>query len=63
MGTGAATTWLVGSADDIVAALRAYVALGVTHFILSDTPYLQEAVRVGGMVVARMQAAEAGISR
>jgi alkanesulfonate monooxygenase len=63
VGTGAATTWLVGSADDIVTALRAYVALGVTHFILSDTPYRDEAVRVGDMVVARMQAAEAGVGR
>jgi alkanesulfonate monooxygenase len=53
---GAATTWLVGSPDEIVGALRAYQALGITHFILSDTPYLDEAARVGDLVVSRMQA-------
>ncbi|MFG1616072.1 hypothetical protein ACGFI3_25190 [Nonomuraea wenchangensis] len=44
---GAATTWLVGSAADVAASLRDYQALGVTHFILSDTPYLPEPVRQG----------------
>lgn len=56
-GTGAASTWLVGSADEIVATLQDYVALGVTHFILSDTPYREEAIRVGDLVVSRMLAA------
>jgi len=51
VGTGGATTWLVGSADDVIASLRDYVALGVTHFILSDTPYREEAIRVGEQVV------------
>jgi alkanesulfonate monooxygenase len=55
-GTGAASTWLVGSADEIIAALEAYVRLGVTHFILSDTPYREEAIRVGDMVVQPMLA-------
>jgi alkanesulfonate monooxygenase len=54
-GGGAATTWLVGSPDDIVNALRAYEALGITRFILSDTPYLEEVERVGDLVVSRMQ--------
>jgi alkanesulfonate monooxygenase len=45
-GTGAASTWLVGSAED----------LGVTHFILSDTPYHDEAIRVGEQVVKPMLA-------
>ncbi|MCC7103672.1 MAG: LLM class flavin-dependent oxidoreductase [Chloroflexi bacterium] len=49
-GTGGAATWLVGSAEEVVASLRDYVALGVTHFILSDTPYREEAVRVGDLV-------------
>lgn len=53
-GTGAASTWLVGSPDDIVSSLRAYVSLGVTHFILSDTPYRDEAARVGDLVVRPM---------
>ncbi|HEY7293542.1 MAG TPA: LLM class flavin-dependent oxidoreductase [Dehalococcoidia bacterium] len=59
VGTGAASTWLVGSADDIVASLRDYVALGITHFILSDTPYRAEAERVGDLVVSRLRATEA----
>jgi alkanesulfonate monooxygenase len=54
-GGGAGTTWLVGSPDDIVKALRAYEALGITHFILSDTPYLEEVQRVGDLVVSRMR--------
>jgi alkanesulfonate monooxygenase len=54
-GGGAGTTWLVGSPDDVVSALRAYEALGITHFILSDTPYQQEVARIGDQVVARMK--------
>ena len=63
VGTGAASTWLVGSPDQIVASLEDYVALGVSHFILSDTPYREEAIRVGDMVVARMLAAEPARAR
>jgi alkanesulfonate monooxygenase len=51
VGTGAASTWLVGSAEDVVASLRAYADLGVSRFILSDTPYREEALRVGELVV------------
>jgi alkanesulfonate monooxygenase len=61
-GTGAASTWLVGSADDIVSTLQDYVDLGVTRFILSDTPYRDEAARVGDLVVARVRAIEAAHS-
>ncbi|MFI0895654.1 LLM class flavin-dependent oxidoreductase [Streptomyces sp. NPDC020983] len=46
-GGGAGTTWLVGSAGEVAAALRAYADLGVTHFVLSDTPYRSEIARVG----------------
>jgi len=46
-GGGAGTTWLVGSPDDVAKALRRYADLGVTHFVLSDTPYEKEIVRVG----------------
>lgn len=46
-GEGAGTTWLVGSAGEVAAALRKYADLGVTHFVLSDTPYKSEAVRLG----------------
>jgi alkanesulfonate monooxygenase len=56
-GTGAASTWLVGSADEVVASLLDYVKLGLTHFILSDTPYREEAARVGDLVAARVRAA------
>ena len=46
-GGGAGTTWLVGSPDDVAKALRRYADLGVTHFVLSDTPYEREIARVG----------------
>lgn len=46
-GGGAGTTWLVGSADDVAKSLRRYQSLGVTHFVLSDTPYLPEIRRQG----------------
>ncbi|WGL53582.1 LLM class flavin-dependent oxidoreductase [Nocardioides sp. BP30] len=55
-GGGAGTTWLVGSGDEVVAALRAYQALGITHFVLSDTPYREETARVGDAVAAVMGA-------
>lgn len=50
-GGGAGTTWLVGSAGDVAKALRKYQDLGVTHFILSDTPYRDEIVRVGDQLL------------
>jgi alkanesulfonate monooxygenase len=59
VGTGAATTWLVGSAAEVIASLEDYVALGVTHFILSDTPYREEAIRVGETVVKPLLAKQA----
>jgi alkanesulfonate monooxygenase len=46
-GGGAATTWLVGSAQDVARSLSKYRDLGITHFVLSDTPYLQEIERQG----------------
>lgn len=46
-GGGAGTTWLVGSAEDVATSLRKYQALGITHFVLSDTPYLPEIARQG----------------
>lgn len=36
-----------GSAADVAAALRNYRALGITHFVLSDTPYLPKIARPG----------------
>ncbi|MEV7989795.1 LLM class flavin-dependent oxidoreductase [Micromonospora sp. NPDC085948] len=46
-GGGAGTTWLVGSAEDVAQSLRRYQRLGITHFVLSDTPYLPEIDRQG----------------
>ncbi|WP_089158361.1 LLM class flavin-dependent oxidoreductase [Micromonospora sp. NBS 11-29] len=46
-GGGAGTTWLVGSAEEVARSLRRYEALGITHFVLSDTPYLREIRRQG----------------
>lgn len=34
-----ASPWLVGAHDEVTAVLRRYADLGITHFILSDTPY------------------------
>jgi len=54
-GGGAGTTWLVGSSDEVAAALRKYADLGITHFVLSDTPYLTEAARVGDELLSRLR--------
>ncbi|GAA4212458.1 LLM class flavin-dependent oxidoreductase [Actinocatenispora rupis] len=58
-GGGAGTTWLVGSPDDVSAALHAYAELGVRHFILSDTPYRRETARVGDALIGRLRDAVA----
>ncbi|MCF6471545.1 LLM class flavin-dependent oxidoreductase [Nonomuraea sp. MG754425] len=50
-GGGAGTTWLVGSAEDVAKSLRNYQALGITHFVLSDTPYLPEIKRQGNQLL------------
>ncbi|MFT4082720.1 MAG: LLM class flavin-dependent oxidoreductase [Nocardioides sp.] len=54
-GGGAGTTWLVGSPTDVAAALRRYADLGVTHFVLSDTPYKQEIARVGDSLIGLLR--------
>lgn len=46
-GGGAGSTWLVGSATDVARSLRKYQELGISHFVLSDTPYLAEIKRQG----------------
>ncbi|MGV1761171.1 LLM class flavin-dependent oxidoreductase [Rhizobium sp. A22-96] len=50
-GGGAGTTWLVGSAEDVARSLRKYRDLGITHFVLSDTPYLLEIKRQGDQLL------------
>jgi alkanesulfonate monooxygenase len=51
---GAASTWLVGSADDVADALKQYRALGVSHFILSDTPYRDDSIRIGDQLLPKL---------
>ncbi|MBT0769985.1 LLM class flavin-dependent oxidoreductase [Kineosporia sp. J2-2] len=46
-GGGAGSTWLVGSPTDVAQALLRYRGLGITRFILSDTPYQREIRRLG----------------
>ncbi|WP_405176942.1 LLM class flavin-dependent oxidoreductase [Nocardia sp. NBC_01377] len=50
-GGGAGTTWLVGSPEDVAESLRRYRDLGITHFVLSDTPYLREIERQGDQLL------------
>ncbi|TDW94315.1 alkanesulfonate monooxygenase [Kribbella pratensis] len=50
-GGGAGTTWLVGSPDDVAKSLNKYRDLGITHFILSDTPYREELIRIGDQLL------------
>lgn len=50
-GGGAGSTWLAGSAEDVARSLRKYQDLGITHFILSDTPYLAEIKRQGDQLL------------
>jgi alkanesulfonate monooxygenase len=50
-GGGAGTTWLVGSAEDVARSLRKYQGIGITHFVLSDTPYLTEIRRQGDQLL------------
>ncbi|GIJ24484.1 LLM class flavin-dependent oxidoreductase [Micromonospora lutea] len=50
-GGGAGSTWLVGSAEDVAASLRKYQGLGISHFVLSDTPYLPEIKRQGDQLL------------
>ncbi|NIJ06745.1 alkanesulfonate monooxygenase [Sphingomonas vulcanisoli] len=62
-GGGAATTWLVGSAEEVASSLRKYRDLGVTHFVLSDTPYLQEIKRQGEQLLPLLRDAPARVSQ
>ncbi|MCH1867803.1 LLM class flavin-dependent oxidoreductase [Nocardioides sp. CFH 31398] len=54
-GGGAGSTWLVGSAEDVAKALGRYGDLGITHFILSDTPYEREVERIGRLLLPRLR--------
>ena len=50
-GGGAGTTWLVGSAQEVAQSLLKYQSLGISHFVLSDTPYLPEIRRQGSQLL------------
>jgi len=58
-GGGAGTTWLVGSPADVARSLLKYQALGITHFVLSDTPYLPEIRRQGDQLLPLLRAGAA----
>ena len=63
-GGGAGTTWLVGSPEDVASALLKYQSLGITHFVLSDTPYLSEIRRQGDQLLPLIrQKTEAQVPR
>ena len=55
---GPAATALVGSYDDIAAALIEYGEAGVTQFILSGWPKLEEMQRFGREIIPLVRAAE-----
>jgi len=62
-GGGAGTTWLVGSAADVASSLRKYQALGITHFVLSDTPYLREIKRQGDQLLPLLRGMRQGAAK
>jgi alkanesulfonate monooxygenase len=62
-GGGAGTTWLVGSAEDVARALQKYADLGISHFVLSDTPYLQEIKRQGQQLLPLLRQAPQAAER
>lgn len=51
-----AGTALVGSYDDVAAALVRYRRLGFSEFVLSGWPHVEEAYRVGELVLPRARA-------
>ncbi|MGO1910999.1 MAG: LLM class flavin-dependent oxidoreductase [Mycobacteriaceae bacterium] len=53
---GGAGTALVGSYDEVAARIEEFRDAGITHFILSGVPHLEEAYQVGEGVVPALQA-------
>ncbi|MCD0449026.1 LLM class flavin-dependent oxidoreductase [Actinocorallia sp. API 0066] len=49
-----AGTALVGSHEEVAGLLREYAALGISEFILSGWPHLEEAYRIGENVLPRL---------
>ena len=58
---GPVWTTLLGSYDDVARALLEYKEIGVTQFIMSGWPELDEVVNFGSEVVPRVRRAEARI--
>jgi alkanesulfonate monooxygenase len=56
---GPVWTTLLGSFDDVAGALLEYKKIGVTQFIMSGWPELDEVVAFGSEVVPRVRRAEA----
>jgi alkanesulfonate monooxygenase len=52
-----AGTALVGSYEDVAAALHLYSSMGISIFILSGFPHLEEAMRFGEEVLPKLQRA------
>lgn len=57
---GAPAMALVGTPDEVAAALLEYGRAGVSHFILSGWPKLAEMIHFGEAVIPRIRAAEQG---
>jgi alkanesulfonate monooxygenase len=60
---GAPAVALVGSYEEVAQALIAYARVGVTQFILSGWPKLDEMVLFGSEVLPRVRKLEAGLNR
>lgn len=52
---GGAGTALVGSGETVAARMQEYIDLGIDSFILSGYPHLEEAYRVGELVLPRLK--------
>jgi alkanesulfonate monooxygenase len=57
---GPVWTTLLGTPDELANAYLAYKAIGVTQFIMSGWPELDEVVTFGREVIPRVRAAESG---
>lgn len=59
---GGAGTALVGSAEQVAERIREYQALGITHFIFSGYPHLEEAHRVAELLLPLLPLAHGNTS-
>ncbi|MEV0398100.1 LLM class flavin-dependent oxidoreductase [Polymorphospora rubra] len=63
VGGGGGSTALVGSHAEVAERIREYVDVGISHFIVSGAPLLEEAYRFGEGVIPRFaDAADVGIA-